>query len=173
MNASRSSDDGALERLRRVRDDVERQIAEAVARGELDDLEGAGRPLPRDPDENAGDRWAAAHILRNAKAVPEWLDIRAEIFRERDALERRIRAHHEWLGARRAQLSRLPAEALLEHARATERADRRFHIDLATAIGELNRRIARHNLLVRPSVLQLAPLTVDRLRERAGAAPRA
>jgi hypothetical protein len=160
MSTQRGRDDGAFERLRRLQAEIERQIAEAAERGDLAGLAGEGRPLPRDPDDGAGERWAAAHVLRNAEAAPEWIDLRKRIFAERDALARRVRAHQEWHDARRKALERLHAEALLPYMRETERGDDRFHAELADAVDELNRRIARHNLLVRVHALQLAPTTV-------------
>jgi hypothetical protein len=155
--------DEPLARLRRNEAEVERRISEAALRGELSSLPGEARPLPPDPDEGAGDRWAAAHLLRNADAAPEWVELRREIFVERARLARRLRAHREWLSARRASLTEVPAERVLAHARATEAADRRFHAALEADLRELNAKIARHNLHARAQLLQLAPLTMERL----------
>ena len=159
--------DEAQERLRRAQRDVERQIAEAAARGELRDLEGEGRPFGRDPDEGAGERWAAAHVLRNANATPEWIELRRSIFSERDVLVRRLRAHRAWLEARRTALRDVAAERLLEFARATDEADRRRRDELEIGLRQLNARIARHNLLVRAPAVQLFPLTMQRMHELA------
>ena len=50
---------------------AERRIAEAVARGELDDLPGAGRPLELDDDALVPqDLRVAYRILKNAGFVP-------------------------------------------------------------------------------------------------------
>ena len=159
--------DDAFERLRRVQSDVEDRIAEAIEQGEFELLEGAGRRLASDPDEDAGERWAAVHLLRTAGAAPEWLDLRLEILSERELIARRMCAHAEWSVSRRDAIRRVPAERLLEHARATEAAERRFQTDLDGSVRELNRRIARHNLLVRAPALQLFPLTIDGLRHLA------
>ncbi len=166
MTPTRPEDD-AFERLRRAERAIEEQLREAADRGELSGLPGEGAPLPPDADEAAGDRWAAAHVLRNANAVPEWADLRTEIRAARERLVRRIRAHREWLGARTAGLRRLPAERILESVRTTEELDRRFRDDLAGAIAEVNAKIARHNLLVRVPLLQLVPLDRGRLDELA------
>jgi hypothetical protein len=49
----------------------ERKIAEAIARGELDDLPGAGRPLELDDDSHVPEDLRAAYrILRNAGYAP-------------------------------------------------------------------------------------------------------
>lgn len=50
---------------------AERKIAEALARGELDDLPGAGRPLELDDDALVPEELRAAYrILKNAGFVP-------------------------------------------------------------------------------------------------------
>jgi hypothetical protein len=50
---------------------AERRIAEAIARGELDGLPGAGRPLELDDDSLVPQELRAAHrILKNAGIAP-------------------------------------------------------------------------------------------------------
>lgn len=154
-------------RLQRIQEEVERQIAEASARGDLAGLPGEGAPLRQDPDEGLGERWAASHVLRNAQMPPEWVDLRREIGDSRAALVRRARGHHDWLAARTRALRTLPAERILDAVRATEEGDRRFHEELRAAIAEINARVARYNLQVRVRALQLAPLTAERIAELA------
>lgn len=67
---------------------AERRIEEAVEAGELDDLAGAGRPLPRetphgDPLEVAGYR-----LMARAGALPPEILLKKEIAKERDSLKR-------------------------------------------------------------------------------------
>ena len=51
---------------------AERKIAEALSRGEFDDLPGAGRPLELDDDALVPEDMRMAHrILRNAGYAPE------------------------------------------------------------------------------------------------------
>jgi len=50
---------------------AEKKIAEAIARGELDDLPGAGKPLELDDDANVPEDLRVAYrILKNAGFVP-------------------------------------------------------------------------------------------------------
>ena len=50
---------------------AEKKLAEAVSRGELDDLPGAGRPLDLDDDPLVPDDLKLAYrILKNAGCVP-------------------------------------------------------------------------------------------------------
>lgn len=68
---------------------AERKILEAMARGELDNLPGAGRPLPRDegldvvPDELR----MAYKILKNAGFVPPEVELRKEIVTLQELIE--------------------------------------------------------------------------------------
>lgn len=85
---------------------VERRIAAAIARGELDDLPGAGKPLPLDDDALVSDDLRMAlRILKNAGFVPPELTQVSEVNQllgalarqdlgegERNASSRRLRA---------------------------------------------------------------------------------
>jgi hypothetical protein len=59
---------------------AEQRIAEAIAKGELDDLPGAGRPLDLDDDALIPEELRLAHrILKNAGYVPPELETLNEI----------------------------------------------------------------------------------------------
>jgi hypothetical protein len=58
---------------------AERRIEEAIARGELDDLPGAGRPLELDDDRLVPEELRLAYrILKNAGYVPPEVDALAQ-----------------------------------------------------------------------------------------------
>ena len=66
---------------------AEKKIAEAIARGELDDLPGAGKPLELDDDANVPEELRVAYrILKNAGFVPP----EVESLREIGQLERLV-----------------------------------------------------------------------------------
>jgi len=132
--------------------------------GELTKLPGEGAPLV-DDDRNAGDRWAARHVAKQANLTPEFVELRREIADRRDRLVRRLRAHREWLDERARLLSDLPAERILDAARATTDFDSRLESELLRATGEINALVARHNLKV-PLALQIPPLSLEHLRGR-------
>jgi hypothetical protein len=68
---------------------VERRIAEAIARGEFDDLPGSGRPLPLDDDPLVPEEQRVAHrILKNAGYIPPELEQISEVNRLLAAIER-------------------------------------------------------------------------------------
>ncbi|MEZ5965140.1 MAG: DUF1992 domain-containing protein [Planctomycetota bacterium] len=98
----------------------ERRIAEAVATGALDDLPGAGRPLPA--DDLAGvpdDLRACVLVLRNAGLLPPELELQRELLRLAHLLracvddDARARLQHE------ARAVRLRLALLLDHVRPT------------------------------------------------------
>ena len=157
-------DDGPTLRLRRLERRIEEQLRELAEVGELSNVPGEGAPLV-DDDPDAGDRWAARHIARNANLTPEFVELRREIADRRERLVRRLRAHRSWLADRAALLDDLPAERILDAARATEAYDRRVESDLRSAVGELNALVELHNLRV-PLGLQIPPLSFELLRER-------
>ena len=157
-------DDAADARLRRREHGVDEQLRELAEMGELANLPGEGVPLV-DDDAGAGDAWAARHIAKNANITPEFVELRREIADRRDRLVRRLRAHREWLEVRAALLRDLPAERILDAARATTDFDGRVEAGLRTAMGEINALVARHNLKV-PLALQIPPLSLEHLRER-------
>jgi hypothetical protein len=68
---------------------VERRIAEAIARGEFDDLPGSGRPLALDDDPLVPEEQRVAHrILKNAGYIPPELEQVSEVNRLLAAIER-------------------------------------------------------------------------------------
>jgi hypothetical protein len=156
--------DGPEERLRRLERRTDEQLRELAEMGELSGLPGEGAPL-RDDDPEAGERWAARHLARNANLTPEFVELRREIADRRDRVVRRLRSHREWLADRAALLADLPAERILDAARATMAADARVQTELGEAMAELNALVARHNLKV-PLRLQIVPLSLEHLRSR-------
>jgi hypothetical protein len=59
---------------------AERRIAEAIAKGELDDLPGAGRPLELDDDALVPEELRLAYrILKNAGFIPPEVETLNEI----------------------------------------------------------------------------------------------
>ena len=98
---------------------AEQKILEALARGELDDLPGAGRPLELDDDALVPqDLRLAYRILKNAGFVPPEVEARREIAElerllfEGETLDATARAREEARAAahaHRAVLRRTPA----------------------------------------------------------------
>jgi hypothetical protein len=153
--------DGHAHARRRARETQEtlRRLEES---GALRGLPGEGAPLPPDPDAEAGDAWAARHLMRGANAVPVWVELRREIDDRTARLRRRLRAHGEWLSDREALLRRLPADRIVDARRATLLRDERVRREIGAAVDELNALIRRYDLQVHPA-LQLPLVDLDSL----------
>jgi hypothetical protein len=84
---------------------VERRISEAQARGELDDLPGAGAPLELDDDRLVPEELRVAYrVLKNAGCVPP----EVEVLRDIHDLERAL-AHEKVPDERRRLRARMNA----------------------------------------------------------------
>ncbi len=159
-------------KLRRIEYGVEQRLRELRDGGELSGLPGEGAPLPPDPDADAGDAWAARHIVRTARVRPVWAELRAEIGERRARILTRLRAHLSWVERRAALLERLPAERIARESAATRDADKRVRAELAEQVEELNGLVRRYNLMVTVASLELPLLKAERLLEVARAGRR-
>ena len=68
---------------------IERQIREAMERGQFDNLPHQGEPLPNDDNPLAGDMGLAFHVLKNAGVAPPWIEAAKEaegLLERRDAI---------------------------------------------------------------------------------------
>lgn len=98
---------------------VEQRIADAINRGELNNLPGQGRPLELDDDSFVPEELRLAHrILKNAGFVPEEVCLRRQIF----DLEK-------ILGENRDDANRLCSLKRLDFLRATLAARRGYESD--------------------------------------------
>ena len=154
-------DDPRSAKLRRLEAGVDGRIRDLADRGELRDLPGEGKPL-RDDDRGMDDGWAARHVMRQAEAVPAWIDLRKEIDDRRARIKRRLSAHREWLHDRTRFLAELPADRIVDASHATAARDQRVRAELERDVSELNLLIRRYDLLVGPA-LQLPLVTLERI----------
>jgi len=58
---------------------IERQIREAAAEGQFENLPHQGEPLPNDDNPLAGEWGLAFHMLRNAGVAPPWIEADKEV----------------------------------------------------------------------------------------------
>ena len=142
---------------------VEARIRELQDAGELSGLPGEGRPLQSDPDNAAGEAWAARHVLRSSGARPLWTELRRQIAERRTRIVMRLRAHLVWLERRQALLKDLPAERIVSEVALTNEADARVRAEVAQAIAELNALVRHHNLVVTATSIHVATATLEGL----------
>ncbi len=115
---------------------VENRILEAMEAGAFEGLAGEGKPLPRREAERlAGDLWLGHHILGNADALPEWLELARTIEREQERLAAIEQSHGRIVEqARRTGAWRELAPLIAERRR-----------DFATAARALRTKQNRYN----------------------------
>mgnify|MGYP000303684684 CR=1 FL=1 len=125
---------------------AERKIQQAQEQGEFDDLEGAGRPLDLAHDARTPpEQRVVDHLLKQARYVPEWVELAREIDRRRERLEREERSFAERRARAMGRARSLAEPALL---RELDEARDRFLLRTAEQLRELDRLIARFNLIV-------------------------
>ena len=77
-----------------MEDPVEKQIREAIARGDFDNLPGKGKPLNLDENPHEPEDMRMAHrIMKNNDVAPYWIELSGEIEREREELESDLAKH--------------------------------------------------------------------------------
>lgn len=141
---------------------VEKQIREAIERGDFENLPGQGKPLDLGENPFTPREWQLAYkILKDAGMSPEWIEQDKEIRTERKALAsllveraRRIRER----AAREKTLS--PDRMIVEHeklAMVREQICARFRERAA----DLNRQIDTFNLKVPSSRLHHPRIRIE------------
>lgn len=122
---------------------AEKIIRQAMEEGIFENLEGKGRPLDLEENDNTPKEWQMAFtILKNANMSPRWIELDKEI---RTELEE---ARQELLVAVKASKG---------EAKRRERAVQRFK----DRLNELNEFLKELNLIVPGVILQRAALNAD------------
>lgn len=149
------------EALRQVERSMEERLRRMSEAGELAGLPGEGRPLRLEGED--GPRWAAFHLMKNNRLLPDWAEMRKEIDAEGARLVRRLGRHLAWVDRCGVELRRLPAERVVAAARRTREEDGRVRARLAADVRELNARIDRYNAAVPIDSLRMPRAAMDRL----------
>lgn len=111
---------------------IDKQIREAMERGDFENLPGAGKPLNLARDPNIPEEWELAfNLLKNAGYAPDWIETRKEV----ETLRTKLFAPLERF------LKHLPQNQN-ERARTQENLLEQFRAHAA----ELNRLIDTYNL---------------------------
>jgi hypothetical protein len=130
---------------------VEEQIRDAQQKGEFSNLAGEGKPLVSNDEETAleGDLKMAHHILKNADALPLWIEINKEIAAQQDFCRTLL-----------TRIADLPQSA----------RRRKLIADYRTAAKSLNDRILHVNCICpAPHLLAKAPVDIEANLARLGA----
>lgn len=111
---------------------IDDRVRSAERKGAFKNLRGQGRRL--NLDEGTGDQWLANHLLREQGVLPEWLELRKEIFAMRPVVQQALREYRE-------------QEEVLDRTRPGDAAIlRRLEERYRERAAEINLRIDQHNL---------------------------
>ena len=101
--------------VRKGENAIEKQIREAIERGDFDRLPGTGKPLDLGENPYTPADWRLAFkLLQDAGMAPDWIELDKEIRRERLTLDAWIKQQVQMQRAQRARASTLPANKLIE-----------------------------------------------------------
>lgn len=126
---------------------VDKQIREAIERGDFDGLKNQGKPLDLARDPNVPADWEMAfHLLKNSGYAPDWIETRTQVEREREKLFAPLNRF----------LAHPPAQES-ERRRLKEKITEKFRSDAA----ELNRLIDTFNLKAPTAQVHMRRIRVE------------
>ncbi len=141
---------------------VDKQIREAIERGDFDNLSGKGKPLDLNVNPFVpAEMHEAFRILEKAGVAPDWIERDKEICAEKMALEKMLRDQTHWQHDRAARSQALaPDQIILEYERlGRARADVITHFRERAAV--LNKLIDTFNLKAPNSRLHHARIQIE------------
>jgi DnaJ family protein C protein 28 len=135
---------------KKFEDYISEQIREAEARGEFDNLQGAGKPLNLDSNVYAGDKAMGYSLLKSQGFAPKEIELAKEIRTEHEHAEAKIaRLRHR---SRTLRSRRVPPFAT--EKRAFNAAVERAAAEYEKTLRDLNRKIVTLNLMTPPVMHQ-------------------
>ncbi|CAA9211729.1 MAG: hypothetical protein AVDCRST_MAG77-310 [uncultured Chloroflexi bacterium] len=130
---------------------VDKMIRDAQARGDFDNLPGAGKPLDLEENVFAGDMASAFRLVRNANAAPLWVQLDKEIGDDAAALQTMLERTARYLEEQAAHIrAERPAESRNSPARSRtiahlEAERQRARALYLTRAAELDKKIDEYN----------------------------
>ncbi len=141
---------------------IDKQIREAMERGEFDNLRGAGKPLNLGDYSHVPDDWQLAFkMLKDAGYAPEWIEQGKAIRAERQSLATFLEQHARWQRERTTELASLAPDKQIaerEHLAHARERTRRIYRERAAA---LNKAIDTFNLQVPNVNLQVPRVRIE------------
>jgi DnaJ family protein C protein 28 len=146
---------------------IDKQIREAMERGEFDHLPGAGKPLDLDENPFAPEDWRLAFkILKDNNVAPEWIEIGKQIRDEMSALAQLLERQTQWQRERLAKTKLLaPDKAIAERERLAQAREQTMRAYRQRAEA-LNKMIDTFNLKVPNAQLQVPRVRIDEELQR-------
>jgi hypothetical protein len=132
---------------------AEKKIQSAIEDGAFDQLSGYGRKLINDHDAT-NDQWVANHILQTNDLLPEWLQLRKDVYGAREAVVQALSEYED-------------AETRLDRSNPGERAIlNRLEERYVERAREINRSIDQHNVRCPSIFLELPRFQEDIISRR-------
>lgn len=126
---------------------VEKQIREAMERGEFDNLPGRGKPLDLSEDPFTPIEWQLAFkILKDAGVAPDWIEQDKEIRLEQVALEAMLKQQARWQRERAAKAKTLAPDKMIAELENLARARKETVTRYRQRAAALNKLIDAFNL---------------------------
>ena len=143
-------------------DAVEKQIREAMERGDFDDLPGKGKPLELGENPFTPADWRLAFkMLKDAGMVPDWIEQGKEIRAELQALALLLEQQLQWQRERAAKLQTLPAQEMIAERERMAQARERTCAAYRKRATALNKMIDLFNLKVPDGIPHYARIRIE------------
>jgi DnaJ family protein C protein 28 len=143
---------------KKFEDYISEQIREAEARGEFDNLQGAGKPLNLDSNVYAGDKAMGYSLLKSQGYAPKEVELAKEIRVEYERAGAKIAR----LGERGRSLRSRRVPPFASEKRAFNASVKRTAAEYEKTLRDLNRKILTFNLMT-PPVMHQSPFDVEKL----------
>ena len=158
-----ASDEPATPKIGRFRgkqfeDYIDEQIRDAQARGEFDNLPGAGKPLNLDENHFSGDRAMAYSLLKHNGYAPPEVELAKEIRTQFERTQQKL----DKLRQQRKSLSSRRISPFGSEKRAFNDALEKATTQYDQLLRELNRKILNLNLIT-PSSMHMPMFEVEKL----------
>lgn len=146
---------------------IDKQIREAMERGEFDNLPGAGQPLDLDENPFAPEDWRLAFkILKDNNVAPEWIETGKQIRDEMSALAQLLDNQTQWQRERLGKIQSLtPDKAIAEREHLAQARNKTTRVYRQRAEA-LNKLIDTFNLKVPNAQLQVPRVRIDEELQR-------
>ena len=126
---------------------IERQIREAIERGEFENLRGKGKPLDLSENPYTPEDWRLAYkLLQDAGMAPDWIEHDKEIRRELHALESWWHRQMQRQRDQRARAMALPIDQMIAEHERLEQQRARVCVEYRDRAAALNQLIDLYNL---------------------------
>jgi DnaJ family protein C protein 28 len=126
---------------------IEKQIRQAIERGEFDHLAGAGKPLDLSENPFTPAEWRMAYkMLQDAGMAPDWIEQDKEIRREVRALDASFKQQAQWQHKKRAKAKTLALEKIISEREHLARVREQTIVEYCERATALNKIIDLFNL---------------------------